>query len=165
MAFKLNIDTNNTGSGFGIVAEGKYNAQIIKAELKEFQGNHNIGFDVEISSHVEQPHKGARVLYNTLYLSSSNPDYAESTQQKVNAFFKALGCDTNGEIDVDDVLSKSVGTDIIVYIKHRTKDDKTFPYVNFVAEDKAAVKITENNNQITQQNTTTIKINEKDLPF
>lgn len=55
MGFKIDFDETNVSTGnFEMVEEGKYEATIINAKAEEFQGNYNIGFDVEIRSDVEQ---------------------------------------------------------------------------------------------------------------
>lgn len=162
MAFKINVNTENTGDkGFTIVAEGKYEATIVRAKLEEFGGNHNIGFDVEIRSDVQQQHAGAKVLYNTLYLTSNNPEYAESTQQKVNAFFAALGCQ-GGEIDVEEELKKAIGKNIVAYVKHETKGDKVYPKVKFVGKSK---DLELSPQQTQQQSNGLIEVFEDELPF
>lgn len=138
MGFKIDFDETNVSTGnFEMVEEGKYEATIINAKAEEFQGNYNIGFDVEIRSDVEQKHQGAKVLYNTLYLTSSIPDYKESTEKKRNSFLVACGYKGKQSLDLEQVVKEIIGKPVLVYVKHRkNKDDKTFPHVTFVAESK-----------------------------
>ncbi|MGE7020442.1 DUF669 domain-containing protein [Solibacillus cecembensis] len=157
MGFKIDFDENNVLTGeFELVAEGKYEATILNAKAEEFQGNWNIGFDVEIRSDVTQKHQGAKVLYNTLYLSSSNPEYKESTEKKRNSFFVACGYKGKQSLDLEQVVNEIIGKAVYVYIKHRTKNDKTFPHVTFVAESKVNPPV---------QQGAPIVVGEDDLPF
>ncbi|HEY9569578.1 MAG TPA: DUF669 domain-containing protein, partial [Metalysinibacillus sp.] len=87
MGFKIVFDESKVSDGnFTLVAEGKYEATIINAEVKERQGNYSLGFDVEIRSDIEQKHQGASILYNTLYFTSDNPDWEENTRRKYLSF-------------------------------------------------------------------------------
>ena len=160
MAFKINVNTNDTGN-FGVMPKGNYEMKILKAVLQEYQGNHSISFDVEVRSDVEQKYKGAKVLYNTLYLSSNNPQYAEQTQQRINSFFGALGCSGELEIDVEEELKKAVGKNVLCYVSHREKDGKTFPTVVSVNKTKHPVAQGLQNSAPQQP----IQVNPDDLPF
>lgn len=139
MGFKINFDEENVSTGFELVKEGKYEVTIVNAKAEEFQGNHNIGFDVEIRSDFAQEHQGAKILYNTIYLSSSNPEYAESTQKKLNSFLVACGYTGKTQLDLNEVVNNIIGKSVYAYVKHRPdKNDATrvYPYVSFVAESK-----------------------------
>ncbi|PEC29085.1 DUF669 domain-containing protein [Bacillus thuringiensis] len=134
MSFKINFDEENVSQGFGLVEEGKYEVTIITAEAKEWQGQYSIGFDVEIRSDIEQKHQGAKILYNTLYLTSSIPDYKEDTERKRNSFLKACGYTGKQDLDLAVVVREIVGKTVLAYVKHETnKDDKTFAKIKFVA--------------------------------
>lgn len=139
MGFKINFDEENVSSGFEIVEEGKYEVTIINAKAEEFQGNWNIGFDVEIRSDVTQKHQGAKILYNTLYLTSSNPEYKESTEKKRNSFLVACGYKGKQNLDLEEVVKNIMGKSVLAYVKHvQDKKDSTKKYarVSFVAESK-----------------------------
>ncbi|MED1301724.1 porphobilinogen deaminase [[Bacillus thuringiensis] serovar konkukian] len=133
MSFKFKFDEENVSQGFGLVEEGKYEVTMIAAEAKEWQGQYSIGFDVEIRSDIEQKHQGAKILYNTLYLTSSNPDYKEDTEKKRNSFLKACGYTGKQELDLNAVVHEILGKTVLAYVKHETKNDKTFAKVKFVA--------------------------------
>lgn len=160
MSFKINFDSENVSTGeFQLVAEGKYEASIINAEAKEWQGQYSIGFDVEIRSDVEQKHQGAKVLYNTLYLSSTNPEYAENTEKKRNSFLVACGYSGKQSLDLNEVVKNIIGKSVLVYIKHvEDKNDKErkYPRVTFVAESKVNPP---------QPTGPSIVVGEDDLPF
>ena len=157
MAFKINFDEKKVEGGFSIVKEGKYEVTIVTAELKVWNDNqYSIGFDVEIRSDIEQEHQGAKVLYNSIYLTTSNPEFAESTERKRNAFFKACGYSGQQEIDVEKAIHEIVGKSVLAYVKHEVKGDKTYPRVKFVAP--ANVAPAQNTN-----GTTTVL--EEELPF
>ncbi|PEJ78804.1 DUF669 domain-containing protein [Bacillus wiedmannii] len=133
MSFKFKFDEENVSQGFGLVEEGKYEVTIIGAEEKEWQGQYSIGFDVEIRSDIEQKHQGAKMLYNTLYLTSSNQDYKEDTERKRNSFLKACGYTGKQDLDLAVVVNEIVGKTVLAYVKHETKNEKTFAKVKFVA--------------------------------
>lgn len=162
MGFKLNFDSSNVQTNnFETVKEGKYEATIIQAELEEFGGNYSIKFDVEIRSDVEQEHQGAKVLYNTLYLTTSNPDFAESTQKKVNAFLVACGYNGKQELDMEQVTKDIIGANVLAYVKHETKNDKTYPKVKFVGTSKFGVS----QSPAANNDKGPIEVSEDDLPF
>ncbi|MEK4745861.1 DUF669 domain-containing protein [Bacillus sp. FSL R9-9481] len=133
MSFKFKFDEENVSQGFGLVEEGKYEVTMIAAEAKEWQGQYSIGFDVEIRSDIEQKHQGAKILYNTLYLTNSNQDYKEDTEKKRNSFLKACGYTGKQELDLTAVVREILGKTVLAYVKHETKNDKTFAKVKFVA--------------------------------
>lgn len=164
MSFKINFDEENVSTGeFQLVAEGKYEASIINAEAKEWQGQYSIGFDVEIRSDVNQKHQGAKVLYNTLYLSSANPKYAENTEKKRNSFLVACGYSGRQSLELDEVVKNIIGKNVLVYIKHvEDKNDKErkYPRVSFVAPSKVS-----KNEDPFANNNGPIEVSEDDLPF
>lgn len=159
MGFKINFDEENVSKGFELVAEGKYEATIINAKAEVFEGNPNIAFDVEIRSDVTQEHQGAKVLYNTLYLTSSVEEYKENTIKKRNSFLVACGYKGKADLDLDEVVRNIIGKPVLVYIKHKPskKDPKqNFANVSFVAESKVNPPV---------QDVPPIKVGESDLPF
>ena len=172
MGFKISFDEENVSSGeFTLVEEGKYEATIINIELKEYQGQYSFGFDVEIRSDVEQKHKGAKVLYNSVYLTSANPEYAESTEKKKNSFLAALGYSGKTQLDADDVVRNGLGKQVYVYIKHqedRNDPKKKYPKVSFVAKSKVNAP-TQNYRRVEDDpfanSKGTIDVSEDDLPF
>lgn len=134
MSFKFDFDEENVSQGFGLVEEGKYEVTIITAEAKEWQGQYSIGFDVEIRSDILQKHQGAKILYNTLYLTSNIQEYKEDTEKKRNSFLKACGYKGKQNLDLNVVVREIVGKTVLAYVKHETnKDGKTFAKVKFVA--------------------------------
>ncbi|MES1053909.1 DUF669 domain-containing protein [Bacillus thuringiensis] len=134
MSFKFKFDEENVSQGFGLVKEGKYEVTIIGAEAKEWQGQYSIGFDVEIRSDIVQEHQGAKLLYNSLYLTTNIEDYKEDTERKRNSFLKACGYKGKQDLDLDVVVREIVGKTVLAYVKHETnKEDKTFAKVKFVA--------------------------------
>ncbi len=157
MGFKINFDSQNVQTGFGLIEEGKYEATIVAAEAKEWQGQYSIGFDVEIRSDIEQKHQGAKVLYNTLYLTSSNAQYAEDTEKKRNSFLVACGYTGKQDLDLDAVVRDIIGKSVLVYVKHETdKNNKTWAKVKFVAPSNA---------NPAKPDTPPIQVGEQDLPF
>ncbi|MDA1861171.1 DUF669 domain-containing protein [Bacillus cereus group sp. BY122LC] len=156
MSFKFKFDEENVSQGFGLVEEGKYEVTMIAAEAKEWQGQYSIGFDVEIRSDIEQKHQGAKILYNTLYLTSSNPDYKEDTEKKRNSFLKACGYTGKQELDLNAVVHEILGKTVLAYVKHETKNDKTFAKVKFVAPSNATPL---------QLSGPPISVGDDDLPF
>ncbi|PEM36734.1 porphobilinogen deaminase [Bacillus pseudomycoides] len=156
MSFKFKFDEENVSQGFGLVEEGKYEVTIITAEAKEWQGQYSIGFDVEIRSDIEQNHQGAKILYNTLYLTSNIQDYKEDTEKKRNSFLKACGYTGKQELDLTVVVREIVGKTVLAYVKHETKNDKTFAKVKFVAP---------SNVNLPQPSGTPINVGDEDLPF
>ncbi|MGG0360365.1 DUF669 domain-containing protein [Bacillus tropicus] len=156
MSFKFKFDEENVSQGFGLVEEGKYEVTIIAAEAKEWQGQYSIGFDVEIRSDIEQKHQGAKILYNTLYLTSSNQDYKEDTEKKRNSFLKACGYTGKQELDLNAVVHEILGKTVLAYVKHETKNDKTFAKVKFVAPSNATPL---------QLSGPPISVGDDDLPF
>lgn len=165
MGFKLTFDDSNVSTGFEIVKEGKYEATIIQAELKEFSGQWSIGFDVEIRSDVQQDHQGAKILYNSLYLTSSNAEYAESTEKKRNAFLVACGYTGKKELDMEQVVKEIVGKNVYAYVKHQeSKDGKVYPKVTFVAKSKVGGESAVSEDPFANKNGP-IEVSEDDLPF
>ncbi len=159
MSFKIKFNSEEVSTVFQIVEEGKYEVTIVSAESKEWQGNYSIGFGVEIRSDVQQKFQGSKILYNTIYLNSTNPDYAESTQKKLNAFLSACGYTGNMELDLDEVVVNIIGKSVLAYVKHRTNNDgKTFPYVSFVGTSKEQPAQQPENNQ-------SVNFSESELPF
>ncbi|AMR06487.1 DUF669 domain-containing protein [Bacillus thuringiensis] len=156
MSFKFKFDEENVSQGFGLVEEGKYEVTMIAAEAKEWQGQYSIGFDVEIRSDIEQKHQGAKILYNTLYLTSSNPDYKEDTEKKRNSFLKACGYTGKQELDLNAVVHEILGKTVLAYVKHETKNDKTFAKVKFVAPSNVTPP---------QPSGPPINLGDDDLPF
>lgn len=161
MSFKIKFNEEEASTGFQIVEEGKYEVTIVSAEAKEWQGSYSIGFGVEIRSDVQQKFQGSKILYNSIYLTSNNPDFEESTQKKLNAFLAACGYTGNMELDIDEVVVNIIGKSVLAYVKHRTNNDgKTFPYVSFVGKSKeqpAQQQASNNNGQV--------EISEDSLPF
>lgn len=162
MGFKINFNEENVSTGeFELVKEGKYEATIINAKAEEFNGNWNIGFDVEIRSDFEQDHQGAKILYNTLYLTSNNPEYAENTEKKVNAFVAAVGFTGVKQLDLNEVVKAAFNKQVFVYVGHRpSKSDpsKIYPRVT-------AVYPTKNPSNDPFSNSGPIEIGSDDLPF
>lgn len=156
MSFKFKFDEENVSQGFGLVEEGKYEVTIIAAEAKEWQGQYSIGFDVEIRSDIEQKHQGAKILYNTLYLTSNIQDYKEDTEKKRNSFLKACGYTGKQELDLTAVVRDILGKTVLAYVKHETKNDKTFAKVKFVAPSNAT---------LLQPSGPPISVGDDDLPF
>lgn len=156
MSFKFKFDEENVSQGFGLVEEGKYEVTIIAAEAKEWQGQYSIGFDVEIRSDIEQKHQGAKILYNTLYLTSNIQDYKEDTEKKRNSFLKACGYTGKQELDLNVVVQEILGKTVLAYVKHETKNDKTFAKVKFVAP---------TNVNPPQPSGPPISVGDDDLPF
>ena len=135
MGFKINFDAESVATNeFKIEEDGKYDATSTEAEKKEWNEQYSIGFDVEIRSDVEQKHQGAKILYNTLYLTAMNPEYQESTMKKVNSFLAACGYTGKQELDLDTVVNEVIGKTVLVYVKHKTDNNgKTWAKVAFVA--------------------------------
>lgn len=168
-AFTFKFDGNNTGDNdFAPIPEGKYEVRIIKAESNEYMGNYSIKFDVEIRGDVEQACKGRNILYNTLYLSSSNPEYAEKTQQKVNAFLVACGFTGQQDLNLDQVVKQIVGKNVLGYVKQETANDgKVFPKVKFVATSQLnkAPQLQQTNSDPFSNPGQPINISDDSLPF
>ena len=157
MGFKINFDSENVSTVFGLVKEGKYEVTIVAAEAKEWQGQYSIGSDVEIRSDIEQEHQGAKILYNTLYLTSANPEYAEDTEKKRNSFFVACGYTGKMDLDLDVVVKEIIGKSVLAYVKHDTdKNGKTWAKVKFVAPSNATPA---------QADAPPITVGDQDLPF
>lgn len=166
MSFKFNFDSSNTGSNeFATIEPGKYELRITKAEANEWMGNWSIKYDVEIRGDVDQPFKGRNILFNTLYLSSSNPEYAEKTQQKVNAFLTACGFSGNQELDLDQVVRQIVGKNVLGYTKNEEKNGKVYTKVVFVGTSQLQQAPPLQNNDPFSNVGKPINVNESDLPF
>ena len=157
MGFTINFDEENVSQGFGLVEEGKYEVTIINAEAKEWQGQYSIGFDVEIRSDIDQKHQGAKILYNTLYLTSSIEDYKEDTERKRNSFLKACGYTGKQNLDLEAVVRDIFGKSVLAYVKHETdKNNKTWAKVKFIAP---------SNENPPQPSSPLITISEDEIPF
>ncbi|HFU7087185.1 TPA: DUF669 domain-containing protein [Bacillus cereus] len=156
MSFKFKFDEENVSQGFGLVEEGKYEVTILTAEENEWQGQYSIGFGVEIRSDIEQKHQGAKILYNTLYLTTNIEDYKEDTERKRNSFLKACGYTGKQELDLAVVVREIVGKTVLAYVKHETKNDKTFAKVKFVAPSNVTPP---------QLSGPPINVGDDDLPF
>lgn len=161
MGFKINFDSEKVSSGFSIVKEGKYEATILTAEAKQLGGQWAINFDVEIRSDVKQEHQGAKVLYNTIFLTSSNSQYAEDTEKKRNSFLVACGYSGKQDLDLDQVVSEIIGKSVLVYVKHKEdRDGKVWPRVSFVAKSN-----TSPSQSAAQSDNGPIQVSESELPF
>ncbi|QEL88567.1 DUF669 domain-containing protein [Bacillus mycoides] len=156
MSFKFKFDEKNVSQGFGLVEEGKYEVTIIGAEEKEWQGQYSIGFDVEIRSDIVQEHQGAKLLYNSLYLTTNIKEYEESTEIRRNSFLKACGYTGEQELELPVVVREIVGKTVLAYVKHETKNDKTYAKVKFVAP---------SNVNPPQPSGPPISVGDDDLPF
>ncbi|EJV41778.1 DUF669 domain-containing protein [Bacillus toyonensis] len=173
MSFSFKFDSSNTGNNeFAPIPEGKYELRITKAEANEYMGNWSIKYDVEIRGDVQQECKGRNILYNTLYLSSSNPEYAEKTQQKINAFLTACGFSGQQDLNLDQVVKQIVGKNVLGYTRNEEKNGKTFSKVVFVANsqlDKQVPPVQQtqqtNNDPFANNTGKPINISDDDLPF
>lgn len=162
MSFKINFDEENASTGFELVKEGKYEVTILTAEAEMYQGSPNIAFSVEIRSDFAQDHQGAKILYNTLYLTSNNPDYAENTKKKVDAFVAAIGYTGKQQLDLDDVVRMALGKQVFAYVTHKAdKNDPAKVYAKVVgvypSTNKSIDPFTQNGGSIT--------VGDDDLPF
>lgn len=168
MGFKLTFDDSNVSTGFELVKEGKYEVTILQAELKQIGDNWAINYDVEIRSDFKQDHQGAKILYNTLWLTSSNSEYAESTEKKRNSFLAACGYTGKRELDMEQVTKEIIGKNVYAYVKHRENNEgKTFPHVTFVAKTKleGGSGSVANEDPFANNNKGPIEVSEDDLPF
>lgn len=153
------FDETNVSSGFELIAEGKYEAIVINAAVKEFQGHPTLELDFEIRSDVEQPHQGAKVLYNTFYFHNDNPEYQENNIKRINSLIKSCGFPNGTEFkNGDDMANQLFNKTLLITVKHQEdKNDKTkkYPKARFFDESRVG-----SSNQ-----GGTMDISDDDLPF
>lgn len=108
------FDEENVGTGFELVAEGKYEATIVNA-VAGFTQNKDpkLTVDFEIRSDVPQNHQGAKVLFNTFTFSH------EVSVKIVNSLLKACGFPHNQQFNSpEDMASKLINKNLVITIKH-----------------------------------------------
>lgn len=156
--FKL--DKNNVSTGYELVAEGKYEALIINAEAKDFQGHPTLNLDFEIRSDVPQNHQGAKILYNTLYFHNDNPEYQENNIKRINSLIAACGFPDGYEFkDANDMAKQLFNKNLLITVKHQEdKNDKTKKYAKARFFDESKVNPP-------QQQGAPITVGSDDLPF
>lgn len=113
MAF-FKFDAENTSSNFELVAEGKYEAVIVNAEAgKTANGKDKVVVDFEIRSDVNQPHQGAKILYNMFTFEH------EVSIRIVNSLLKACGFPNNHVFNSpEDLASQLIGKYCKITVKH-----------------------------------------------
>ncbi|PFP72614.1 porphobilinogen deaminase, partial [Bacillus cereus] len=89
-------------------------------------------------------------------LTSNIQDYKEDTEKKRNSFLKACGYTGKQELDLNVVVQEILGKTVLAYVKHETKNDKTFAKVKFVAP---------TNVNPPQPSGPPISVGDDDLPF
>lgn len=156
--FKL--DKNNVSTGFELVTEGKYEAQIINVEAKDFQGHPTLNLDFEIRSDVPQAHQGAKILYNTLYFYNANPEYQENNIKRINSLIAACGFPDGQEFkDAADMANQLFNKNLLITVKHQEdKNDKNKKYAKARFFDESKVNPP-------QQTGPTITVGDSELPF
>ncbi|MGR2746515.1 DUF669 domain-containing protein [Bacillus sp. N6] len=124
------FDETNVSTGFELVAEGKYEASVINATAKDFQGNPTLELDFEIRSDVPQPHQGAKILYNTFYFHNDNPEYQENNIKRINSLIAACGFPNGTSFNsADDMANKLFNKSLLITVKHQEdRNDKTKKY-------------------------------------
>jgi len=124
------FDAENVSTGYELVAEGRYEAIIINANVQMFQGHPTLNLDFEIRSDVPQAHQGAKILYNTLYFYNDNPEYQENNIKRINSLIKACGFPNGVEFkDADDMARQLFNKNLVITVKHQEdKNDKTKKY-------------------------------------
>ena len=108
------FDETNASSGFELVAEGKYEA-VVQNAVAGLTNNKEpkLTVDFEIRSDVNQPHQGAKVMYNTFTFSH------EVSVKIVNSLLKATGF-ANGHnfTDASDMARQLIGRHLEITVKH-----------------------------------------------
>lgn len=114
------FDEENAGTGFELVAEGKYEATILNAEAGKTQaGKDKLQVDFEIRSDVPQNHQGAKVLYNTFTFEH------EVSVRIVNSLIKACGFPHGQPFNsAQDMANQLINKHLNITVKHEeyTKD-------------------------------------------
>src|SRR5437763_16790 len=124
------FDETNVSTGFELVAEGKYEAIVINATAKEFQGHPTLDLDFEIRSDVPQSHQGSKILYNTFYFHNDNPEYQENNIKRINSLIAACGF-PNGVAfkSAEDMANQLFNKSLVITVKHQEdKNDKSKKY-------------------------------------
>lgn len=108
------FDSENVTQTFTMVAEGRYEATIINAEAKKSQaGKPMMNVDFEIRSDVEQPHQGAKVLYNNFTFEH------EIAVKIVNSLIKACGFPHGTTFDSPETLARELfNKHLEITVKH-----------------------------------------------
>jgi len=149
------FDAENVSSSFEMVAEGKYEAVIVNAEAGKTQaGKDKLSVDFEIRSDVNQPHQGAKVLYNTFTFEH------EVAVRIVNSLIAACGF-PHGEPfnSPQEMATKLFNKHLEITVKHeadRNDPSKKYPKAKYYDASKVNPP---------QATGAPIQVGEKDLPF
>jgi len=154
------FDETNVSKGFEVVAEGKYEAIIVNATAKYFQGHPTLELDFEIRSDVPQPYQGEKVLYNTFYFHNDNPEYQENNIKRINSLIAACGFpDGVSFANAEDMAKQLFNKSLLITVKHQEdkKDNtKKYPKARFFNKSKV-----DSPSQVGEPFT----IGDEDLPF
>ena len=148
------FDSENVTPTFSMVAEGKYEAVIINAEAKKSQaGKPMMNVDFEIRSDVEQPHQGAKVLYNNFTFEH------EIAVKIVNSLIKACGFPHGTTFDSPETLARELfNKHLEITVKHeadRNDPNKKYPKAKYYNVSKASAPAGQ----------TPFTVNDEDMPF
>ena len=154
MSFFKSDSENVTTGEFKIVTEGKYEATIINAEAKKSQaGKPMMNVDFEIRSDVEQPHQGAKILYNNFTFEH------EIAVKIVNSLIKACKFPHGTTFDSPESLASALlGKHLEIVVKHeadRNDPNKKYPKAKYYNESKANAPL----------GSTPVTVGDDDLPF
>ncbi|PFE03792.1 hypothetical protein CN288_12505 [Bacillus sp. AFS023182] len=154
------FDETNVSKGFELVAEGKYEATIINATAKYFQGHPTLDLDFEIRSDVPQNHQGEKIRYNTFYFHNDNPEFKENNIKKINSLLGACAFPHDTTFNSAEEMAKQLfNKSLLITVKHQAdKKDKTKIYPKAKFFDKSKV------NSPTQVGEPII-VGDSDLPF
>lgn len=152
------FDSENVGTAFELVAEGKYEATIINAEAGTTQaGKPKLTVDFEIRSDVQQAHQGAKVQYNTFTFDH------EVSVRIVNSLIKACGF-PNGHpfASPEDMAKQFINKCLIITVKHEEymKDGEKRKSAKAKYYDESKVLPLQGNAA-----SGTVNVSENDLPF
>ena len=159
MAF-FKFDSENVTTGFELVSEGRYEAVIVNAEAgKTMAGKDKLTVDFEIRSDVNQPHQGAKVLYNMFTFEH------EVSIRIVNSLLKACGFPHNATFNSPEDMANQL---INKYCKITVKHEEYEKEVDGKKQKRVAAKakyydVSDVNPP--QPQGPTITVGESDLPF
>jgi len=154
------FDVENVGTGFELVAEGKYEATVVNAVAGLTQKKDpKLTVDFEIRSDVPQNHQGAKVLFNTFTFSH------EVSVKIVNSLLKATGFNNNHQFtSPDDMASQLINKHLVITIKHEEYD----AVVDGVKQKRTSAKAKYYDASVVNpplQSGPTIVVGDDDLPF
>ncbi|MEK3995497.1 DUF669 domain-containing protein [Psychrobacillus sp. FSL K6-2365] len=146
---EINYDETSTNKGFEPISKGDYEVTIVNYEIKKANtGNTVVTLDYEIRSDVQQAHQGIKVQYDNFTIT-------ENAMWKIKNISKALGFPNKLKVSEKEWGDLLLNKNLIITVGHKpaNADGKIYPKVDAYKE------------TATSAPSTTVIVNESELPF